>query len=56
VWANLSFGLSHQGLGVDVHDAVISDIVESIRQMVEVPATGISRPIGFTADIEPKPG
>ncbi|HLA74184.1 MAG TPA: ORF6N domain-containing protein [Steroidobacteraceae bacterium] len=41
---------------VDVHDAVIADIVESIRQMVEGGSTGISRPIGFTADIEPKPG
>jgi hypothetical protein len=37
---------------VDVHDAVITDIVESIRQMVEAPAKGGSRPIGFTADLE----
>ncbi len=41
---------------VDVHDAVITDIVESIRRMVETPGTGRSRPIGFTADIEPEPG
>jgi hypothetical protein len=39
---------------VDVHDAVITDIVESIRQMVEAPDRGRSRPIGFTADLEPK--
>jgi hypothetical protein len=39
---------------VDVHDAVIADIVESIRQLVEVPANGRSRPIGFTADLEPQ--
>ena len=38
---------------VDVHDAVIADIVESIRQMVEAPERGRSRPIGFTADLEP---
>jgi hypothetical protein len=37
---------------VDVHDGVIADIVESIRQMVEAPAKGSSRPIGFTADLE----
>jgi hypothetical protein len=37
---------------VDVHDGVIADIVESIRQMVEAPAQGSSRPIGFTADLE----
>jgi len=37
---------------VDVHDAVITDIVESIRQMVEEPGSGRSRPIGFTADLE----
>jgi hypothetical protein len=37
---------------VDVHDAVISDIVESIRQMVEGPGSGRARPIGFTADLE----
>ena len=39
---------------VDAHDSVIADIVESIRQMVLAPATGISRPIGFTADLEQK--
>jgi hypothetical protein len=39
---------------VDVHDAVITDIVESIRQMVAAPDRGRSRPIGFTADLEPK--
>jgi hypothetical protein len=37
---------------VDVHDGVIADIVESIRQMVEAPAKGNSRPIGFTADLD----
>lgn len=37
---------------VDGHDAVISDIVESIRQLVDSPAGGRSRPIGFTADLE----
>jgi hypothetical protein len=36
---------------VDVHDAVITDIVESIRQMVEGPGRRGSRPIGFTADL-----
>jgi hypothetical protein len=39
---------------VDVHDAVITDIVESIRQMVEGPGSNRTRPIGFTADLEPK--
>jgi hypothetical protein len=38
---------------VDLHDAVITDIVESIRQIVEGPGSGRSRPIGFTADLEP---
>jgi hypothetical protein len=38
---------------VDAHDAVITDIVESIRHMVEAPGRGRSRPIGFTADLEP---
>ena len=38
---------------VDVHDAVITDIVESIRQMVEGPSGSRARPIGFTADLEP---
>jgi hypothetical protein len=37
---------------VDVHDAVITDLVESIRQMVEGAGTTRSRPIGFTADVE----
>ena len=37
---------------VETHDAVITDIVESIRQMVEAPPAGVSRPIGFTADLE----
>ncbi len=37
---------------VDVHDAVISDIVESIRHLVDGPREGRTRPIGFTADIE----
>ena len=37
---------------VDVHDAVITDIVESIRQMVEGAGSSRSRPIGFTADID----
>ena len=37
---------------VDVHDAVITDIVESIRQLVEGQSGARSRPIGFTADIE----
>lgn len=39
---------------VDVHDSVITDIVASIRQIVEPPAKGGARPIGFTADLEPK--
>jgi hypothetical protein len=37
---------------VDVHDSVIADIVESIRQIVEGYGAGRSRPIGFTADLE----
>ena len=37
---------------VDTHDSVISDIVESIRQIVDPPAQGRARPIGFTADLE----
>ena len=41
---------------VDVHDAVITDIVESIRQIVDGPGKGRSRPIGFTADLEPDVG
>lgn len=39
---------------VDSHDAVISDIVESIRQLVEPPAHGRTRPIGFTVGFETK--
>jgi hypothetical protein len=35
---------------VEVHDAVITDLVESIRQMVEGGGAQ-SRPIGFTADL-----
>ena len=37
---------------VDVHDAGITDIVESIRQIVEGPGSGRARPIGFTADLD----
>jgi hypothetical protein len=37
---------------VDSHDAVISELVESIRQLVAAPARGRSRPIGFTADVQ----
>ena len=37
---------------VDAHDAVITDLVDSIRQIVEGPAGSTSRPIGFTADID----
>ncbi len=37
---------------VDAHDAVITDIVESIRQIVVGPGSGRARPIGFTADLE----
>jgi hypothetical protein len=37
---------------VEVHDAVITDIVESIRQMVAGPGNSRARPIGFTADLE----
>jgi hypothetical protein len=39
---------------VEAHDAVITDIVESIRQIVEGPTSSRSRPIGFTADVEGK--
>ena len=39
---------------VDTQDAVISDIVESIRQLVDPPAQGRTRPIGFTADLQTK--
>jgi len=37
---------------VDVHDAVITDIVESIRQIVDGRGSRRARPIGFTADLE----
>jgi hypothetical protein len=37
---------------VDGHDIVITNLVESIRQIVEVPAKGRAKPIGFTADVE----
>lgn len=37
---------------LDVHDAVITDIVKSIRQIVEGPGSGRTRPIGFAADLE----
>jgi uncharacterized protein (DUF2342 family) len=37
---------------VDSHDAVITDLVESIRQMVSGSSSSRSRPIGFTADLE----
>jgi hypothetical protein len=37
---------------VDLHDAVITDIVESIRQLVGGTDSPRSRPIGFTADID----
>ena len=37
---------------VDTHDAVIADLVESIRQIVEAPGETPTRPIGFTADID----
>jgi hypothetical protein len=40
---------------VEVHDAVNTDIVESIRRMEETPGPGRARPIGFTADIEVEP-
>jgi len=36
---------------VDAHDAVITDLVDSIRKIVETPAKR-SRPIGFTADVD----
>ena len=37
---------------VDAHDAVITDLVHSIRQVVEGPGETHSRPIGFTADVK----
>jgi hypothetical protein len=36
---------------VEVHDAVLSELVESIRQLVDSPQGSRSRPIGFTADL-----
>ena len=36
---------------VDAHDGAIADIVAAIHQLVNAPATGETRPIGFTADI-----
>jgi len=38
---------------VDSHDSAIADLVESIRQIVLGPGKSRSRPIGFTADIDP---
>ncbi len=35
---------------VDSHDAVIGELVESIRQLVESPPESRTLPIGFTAD------
>jgi hypothetical protein len=37
---------------VDTHDAVIADLVQSIREIVQGPRKSKPRPIGFTADIE----
>ena len=37
---------------VDTHDALIADLVRSIRQFVEGPGKPKARPIGFTADID----
>jgi hypothetical protein len=37
---------------VETQDAVIADIVESIRQIVEGSGSSRTRPIGFTADLE----
>lgn len=37
---------------VDSHDLAINELVESIRQLVALPAKERSRPIGFTADLE----
>jgi hypothetical protein len=36
---------------VDTHDVAITELVESIRELVTTPAKDRSRPIGFTADI-----
>lgn len=36
---------------VDSHDATISELVESIRQLVQSPPRSRTRPIGFTADL-----
>jgi hypothetical protein len=38
---------------VDTHDVAITELVESIRELVTTPGKNRSRPIGFTADIEP---
>lgn len=40
---------------VELHDAVIADIMESIRRLVKGPVRSRSRPIGFTADIDSQP-
>ena len=37
---------------VDAQDAVIADIVKSIRQRVTTPGVARARPIGFTADLD----
>jgi hypothetical protein len=37
---------------VDTLDAVIADLVRSIRQIIESSGKQKARPIGFTADIE----
>lgn len=37
---------------VGIHDSVLTDLVRSIRELVEGPRKSKSRPIGFTADIE----
>jgi len=41
---------------VDTHDVAITELVESIRELVTTPGKERSRPIGFTADIEPENG
>ena len=38
---------------VSSHDQAIAGLIDAIRQLM-MPATGKSRPIGFTADIEAK--
>lgn len=37
---------------VGSHDAAISDLVNSTRQLIASPVTKGTRPIGFTADLE----